>query len=419
MMPLKSTWIHLDGLVIGLYLGLVCFGWVNLYAVSYECTYQPEYVFLASRAGKQLLWIGITPILATGLLWIDSRYYRSLGYIFYMLNIGLLIATFIWGVRVAGHTSWLQLGPIRLQATELGKLTCALATAPYLDCPTRKLSQRQVQLGLGTIIGIPALLIALQGDIGSSLVFGAFVVMLYREGFPQWPIVVGIVLICATVLSLLVHRTYLIIAILGLGLTLIGIGKRSVSRVIGIIATTLGLVGFITGFDLLFRYVLKPYHQHRLQALVDPGADPLGTGWNVIQSQIAIGAGGFWGKGFLQGTQTRYGFVSAQKTDFIFCTIGEEYGWAGSVVFIGVFVALLLRIFYLAERQRLRFVRVYGYGVGGVLLMHFMINVGMTISLVPVIGIPLPFISYGGSALCSFSMMLWVLLRLDSEQMRK
>ncbi|MEM7055766.1 MAG: rod shape-determining protein RodA, partial [Bacteroidota bacterium] len=217
-------------------------------------------------------------------------------------------------------------------------------------------------------------------------------------------------------LILLIHRAYLIIGTLSLGLLILGIGKTTFKKILVVILITLAVIGLIEGFHLVVNEGLKPHHQNRIRALVDPNADPLGIGWSVTQSKIAIGSGGFWGKGFLKGTQTKYGFVPEQRTDFIFCTIGEEYGWVGALVLISIFIGLLLRILYIAERQKLRFARVYGYGVAAILFFHFMINVGMTIGLMPVIGIPLPFISYGGSSLWASSMMLFILLRLDAER---
>jgi len=201
-----------------------------------------------------------------------------------------------------------------------------------------------------------------------------------------------------------------------IGLFIMGIGKWTFRQIVVFVLLTLATVSLIEGFHWVFYKALKPHQQNRLKVLVDPHADPLGIGWNVTQSKIAIGSGGFFGKGFLKGTQTKYGFVPEQRTDFIFCTIGEEHGWIGTSIFVATFITLLLRVLYIAERQRLRFARVYGYGVAGVLFFHFAINVGMTIGLMPVIGIPLPFISYGGSSLWAFSMMLFILLRCDMDR---
>lgn len=412
----SKIWPNFDWLLVWLYLSLVIFGWLNLYAVGYETFLNPSLFSLASSVGKQFLWISTTLVIFVISLFFDTQFYRSLAYVFYVLTLLFLVGTLLWGVKIGGHSSWFQWGPMQFQSTEFAKLACALALAKYLDRSTAKLTQCKTQLILCFIILLPAGLIWLQGDVGSSLVFSAFIMVLYREGFPLLVILIGLGILTIAVLTLFVNHTYLITGALGLGLILLGIGKRTWKKTLTVALITLATMGLVVGFHLVVSHVLKPHHQDRIKALVDPNADPLGIGWNVTQSKIAIGAGGLWGKGFLKGTQTKYGFVPAQRTDFIFCTIGEEYGWVGALVFISVFIGLLLRMLYVAERQRLRFARVYGYGVAAVLFFHFMINVGMTISLMPVIGIPLPFISYGGSSLWAFSMMLFILLRFDAER---
>lgn len=412
----SKIWPNLDWLLVWLYLSLVIFGWLNLYAVSYETVLNPSLFSLASSVGKQFLWISTTLVILVIALCFDTQFYRSLAYVFYVFTLLLLVGTLLWGVKIGDHGSWFRWGPVQFQSTEFAKLACALALAKYLDRATVKLTQRKTQLIVCLIILLPAGLILLQGDVGSSLVFSAFIMVLYREGFPPLVILIGLAILTIAILTLLVNHTYLITGVLGLGLILLGIGKRTWKKTLTVALITLATIGLVVGFHGVVSHVLKPRHQNRIKALVDPNADPLGIGWNVTQSKIAIGAGGLWGKGFLKGTQTKYGFVPAQQTDFIFCTIGEEYGWVGALVFISVFIGLLLRVLYVAERLRLRFARVYGYGIAAVLFFHFMINVGMTMSLMPVIGIPLPFISYGGSSLWSFSMMLFILLRFDAER---
>ena len=226
----------------------------------------------------------------------------------------------------------------------------------------------------------------------------------------------GIAIVTLLFLTLLVPHIYLVIGAFSVALILAGLARKTMRNIAQVVLLTLGTLVLIEGVNFLVDKVLKPHQQNRIKALVDPTIDPLGIGWNVAQSKIAIGSGGMWGKGFLQGSQTKYGFVPEQRTDFIFCTIGEEHGWIGALLLVGVFLGLISRILYIAERQRTRFARMYGYATASILFFHFMINVGMTIGLLPVIGIPLPFISYGGSSLCSFSLMLFLLLRLDSER---
>jgi len=411
-----KIWTGFDWLLLLLYVGLVTFGWLNLYAVGYETTLNPSLFDLSKSAGKQFLWISTTIVIFIFSLFFDTQFYRSLAYVFYAFTLLLLVGTLIWGVKVGGHSAWFRWGNTQFQPAEFAKLACTLALAKHLDKATAKLTQLKTQFTLCFIILLPVGLILLQGDVGSSLVFSAFIIVLYREGFPPLIILAGLTIVIISVLALLIHHAYLIIGTLGLSLLLIGIGKRTLKKTLTIALFSLATIGLIEGFHWVVNHALKPHHQNRLKALIDPNADPLGIGWNVTQSKIAIGAGGMWGKGFLKGTQTKYGFVPEQRTDFIFCTIGEEYGWVGALIFISIYMGLLLRMLYIAERQRLRFARVYGYGVTAVLFFHFMINLGMTIGLMPVIGIPLPFISYGGSSLWAFSMMLFILLRFDAER---
>eukprot|EP01132_Coremiostelium_polycephalum_P000278 gene278-363_t len=406
-----------DGVLLVLYTLLVLFGWINLYAIDYEQGLSTSILFnLATSTGKQFLWIASSSFLLVTILFSETKLYRSLAYVLYALSILLLAATLLWGVQVGGHSAWLQWQGIKLQPTEFVKLTCALAIAKRLDNINAKLTQRKTQVGVLALILIPIALILLQGDVGSALVFSIFFLVLYREGFPVITLLTGLSVVALFILKLLFPSKYIIISALGIGLLLIGAEKKTFRRIFTISTIVCAIIALTESFDWIESHLLKPHHQQRLKVLVDPTTDPRGIGWNVIQSKISIGAGGILGRGFLKGTQTKYGFVPEQRTDFIFCTIGEEYGWVGSTLFIATFMALLLRILYLAERQRIRFARVYGYGIASVLFCHFFINVGMTIGLVPVIGIPLPFISYGGSSLWAFSSMLFILLKFDSER---
>ncbi len=409
--------VDFDWILLLLYGCLVTFGLLNIYAVGYgEATKAGSFLDFTSHFSKQLMWVVGSGFLLMISSFFDSRFYRSIAYLFYAFILLLLVVTLLWGVKVGGHSSWFKWGSTQFQPTEFAKLACALALAKYLDKPTAKLTRLKTQFALFGILLIPFILIFLQGDLGSSLTFTAFIFVFYREGFPLIIILIGLSVMGIFVLNLLMPSSYLIIGALSIGLLMVGIRKRTPRQILFITLVTLAAITLIEGFHWVVTDVLKPHQRNRIKVLVDPSADPLGIGWNVTQSKIAIGSGGFWGKGFLKGTQTQYGFVPEQHTDFIFCTIGEEYGWIGSTLFIATFIALLLRTLHIAERQRLRFARVYGYGVVGVLFFHFLINIGMTIGLMPVIGIPLPFISYGGSSLWSFSMMLFILLRLDADR---
>ncbi|MEM9416735.1 MAG: rod shape-determining protein RodA [Bacteroidota bacterium] len=413
MKPASKIFTHIDWLLLGLYASLVIFGWFNIHAVSYEKELDQSLFDLSRSAGRQFIWIMTTSIIFCVAFLLDSRTYQAFAYVFYAFVMLLLLGTLVWGISVGGHRAWLPWGG---QPSELAKLACALAIAKYLGSAHIKLTQLRPQFMLLGIILFPVAIILVQGDAGSGLVFVAFVIVLYREGLSPWLLLIGGAIVLIFVLTLLVPRLYLVIGTLSLSLLLIGLVRRTLKTVLLVILVTLGTLVSIEGFHLFVGKLLKPHQQNRLKALVDPNVDPLGIGWNVTQSKIAIGSGGLWGKGFLQGTQTKYGFVPEQRTDFIFCTIGEEHGWMGALLVISLFLGLISRICYLAERQRLRFARVYGYAVASILFFHFMINIGMTIGLMPVIGIPLPFTSYGGSSLWSFSLMLFILLKLDAQR---
>ncbi len=411
-----KTLKRIDWLLLALYAGLATFGWLNIHAVNYEKELHQSAFDLSRNAGKQLLWM-VTSGGLLGLVWLfETKFYQSLAYALYGFTMLLLAGTLVVGVKVSGHSAWLQWGGMQLQPAEFAKLTCALAIARYLDDTRAPLTNLRTQLILLGIVLLPVALIVLQGDVGSCLVFGAFVIVLYVEGLSPWLLLFGLFGIGIAMLTLLVPRSYLLIGILTAALTIIAVGKKTRPRLLLVGLMALGTAALAESVHFLVQGVLKPHQQNRLKALVDPDADPLGIGWNVTQSKIAIGSGGLWGKGYLEGTQTKYGFVPEQCTDFIFCTIGEEHGWVGALLVIGIFWCLLARILYLAERQRQRFARAYAYAIASVLFVHFTINVGMTIGLMPVIGIPLPFISYGGSSLWSFSLMLFLLLKFDAER---
>lgn len=410
----NNIFIRIDWLLLVLYASLVLFGWCNIYAVSYEPgRHQSLFDLSTSIAGKQFIWILTTFLLCLFVFFFDTRFYQTLAYVFYAVAVLLLISTLVWGISIGGHRAWLQWGG---QPSEPAKLACAMAVAKYVDEAYPRFTRLKPQLILLGLILLPIGLILLQGDMGSSLVFGAFAIVFYREGLFHWLLSVGVYIVAISVLTLAVLRIYLIIGTLGLALLLIGLGRKNLKSIMFVVLVAVCTLVLIESLHLFVDKVLQPHQQHRIKALFDPHVDPLGISWNVTQSKIAIGSGGFWGKGFLQGSQTKYGFVPEQSTDFIFCTIGEEYGWVGVLLVIGIFLGLLSRIIHIAEQQKSRFVRVYGYSVASILFFHFMINIGMTIGLMPVVGIPLPFISYGGSSLWSFSLMLFVLLKFDAER---
>jgi len=356
-------------------------------------------------------------ILILIILVFDFKFFATFSYIFYLTGILVLASVLLFGTEIAGSKSWIRIGAFGLQPSEFMKVATALALARFLSNPSVKIGKTTNFLIIGAMLGIPMALIILQGDTGTSLVFVAFILVLFREGMSPFILILIGSLGGIFLLALLVDQTYLAIGITILTMVIILFSKKNFKTIASILAGALIIFSLIISVDYVFSNVLKPHQQNRIRALINPDGDPLGYGWNVTQSKIAIGSGGVWGKGFLNGTQTKFDFVPEQSTDFIFCTIGEEHGWVGSFVLISLFMVLLLRIIHISERQKTRFARVYGYSVASILFFHFTINIGMTIGLFPVIGIPLPFFSYGGSSLWAFTILLFILIKLDSQRM--
>jgi rod shape determining protein RodA len=397
---------------------MVTLGWFNIFAAVYDDQLKKSIFDVSLNSGKQLMWIGTTVILIMIILVVDYKFYDSFAYIIYGLFLFLLIFVLLFARDIAGSRSWLELGPLRIQPAEFAKFATALGLAKYLSETQAKLNNLKTYISVGALIFIPMVLIFM-GDRGISLVFTSFVLVLYREGLTPFPIVLAIICAALFILTLLVPQLYLLSGIAIVGVIIILFSQKTFKKISIIVAGMLIVMSVVYSVDYVIDNLLQPHQQNRIKALVDPDADPLGYGWNVTQSKIAIGSGGLVGKGFLQGTQTKFDFVPEQSTDFIFCTIGEEHGWTGSLIVIGLFIILLQRIIYLAERQKSRFARVYGYSVACIIFFHFVVNIGMTIGLVPVIGIPLPFFSYGGSSLWSFTILLFIFLKLDAHRMQR
>lgn len=410
---------RIDWGVVLLYFLLVSLGWLNIFAVVYDAQNPDMSIFdFSINSGKQLIWIATGGVLFFVIMLTDFRFYDSFAYFIYGGLILILLFVLFFGTEVAGSKSWFSIGSFRLQPSEFTKFATALAVAKFISSNNRVFDNLRSQLILFGIIGLPAILIILQGDTGTAMVFSAFLVAFYREGFSPVLLGIGIAAAILFILTLFVPKLYLMIAVVVTAFLLIGINARKTKRIIMIAASAAAIIGVVFSVDFVVNDVLKPHQQNRIKALINPDADPLGYGWNVTQSKIAIGSGGFWGKGFLEGTQTKFDFVPEQSTDFIFCTIGEEHGWVGSLILIVLFVLLLIRVTAIAERQKSTFARVYGYGVAGILFFHFAVNIGMTIGLFPVIGIPLPFFSYGGSSLWAFTILLFILVKLDAHRMQ-
>ena len=410
---------QIDWLVILLYGIMVIMGWLNIYASEYDPLGTSSIFSLSSSAGKQLVFIGLAIVTIIIILVLDDKLFDSLTYPIWGLFIFLLILVLFVAREVNGARSWIEIGAFRFQPAEFTKFATALAVAKFAGSNSFRMGRIKDMAILGVLVGLPMLLIIVQGDMGTALVFTVFIVVLFREGLSAWPIILGFAMAIIFLLALLVpDHLYLWLGTGGLALIIIFFNRKYPKRIVLIVALALITSGLFEGVDYAFNNFLRPHQQNRILVLLNPNIDPLGVGWNVTQSKIAIGSGGVGGKGYLNGTQTTFDFVPEQSTDFIFCTIGEEHGWIGSFVLIFLFVTLFLRIIYIAERQKWVFVRIYGYGVAAILFFHFAVNIGMTIGLFPVIGIPLPFFSYGGSSLLAFTILLFVFLSLDANRMQ-
>ncbi len=409
--------VKLDWTTILLFMALVTLGWLNIFAAIYDETANQTIWDLSLSSGRQLMFIAAAAVIVLMIIIIDMRFYETFAYLFYGLILVLLFLIPFIGKEVGGNKAWIGIGSFGVQPSEFAKFITALAVAKFIGSVGFRMDNLRNQAILFALIGVPIILIQLQKDTGTALVFTSFVLVFYREGMSPFLLIVGVCAATIFVLTLLVpNPVYLHAAVAILLILLISFGKKKLKRIAILVIGALLISGVIVSVDYVVNNVLKPHQQNRVKVLVNPNIDPLGVGWNVTQSKIAIGSGGFKGKGFLKGTQTKFDFVPKQSTDFIFCTIGEEFGWIGSLVVIGLFVALLLRVIFLSERQRSRFARAYGYSVACILFFHFAINIGMTVGLFPVIGIPLPFFSYGGSSLWGFTILVFVLLKLDAHR---
>jgi len=413
----------MDWVTVAIYLTIMLMGWLNIYAAVYDPVANNDLFQFTSNFGqmplqmKQFIFMMASLIIILAILIIDMRFYETFAYVIFGATMFLLLLVPFIGKEVGGNRAWLGIGSFGVQPSEFAKFVTALAIAKFIGSVGFRMDNLRNQVILLIMIGIPMMLILLQKDTGTALVFTVFVLVFFREGMSPFLLIVGVAAVLLFVLALLVENE--IYLYLGVGIILlvtIFFGKKKFKRIAALTAGAIVICGVIGSVDYVITDVLKPHQQNRIKALINPDSDPLGYGWNVTQSKIAIGSGGFLGKGFLKGTQTKFDFVPEQSTDFIFCTIGEEQGWIGSAFVIILFMTLLLRITFLAERQKNRFARAYGYSVACIFFFHFAVNIGMTVGLFPVIGIPLPFFSYGGSSLWAFTILLFILLKLDAHR---
>ncbi|MGR6087249.1 MAG: rod shape-determining protein RodA [Arcticibacter sp.] len=411
-----SIFQNIDWALVSMYLALVLIGWINIYSAVYNEDHSSIFD-LSQNYGKQLMWILTSFVLAIFILVIDSKFYEAFSFPAYLLTLLLLLAVLVLGREVAGSKSWFEIGSFRLQPAEFTKMATALALARFLSTVNIDMRDLRTKVVAGIIILVPMGMILLQNDTGSALVFCAFIFVLYREGLSQNVLIIGFFTALLFVLSLMIDK-FTIIAVLG-GVLLLSyfVIRRTFKNVLTLVVIFSLAAGMVLSVDFFFHEVLEPHQKQRINVLLGKETDLKGAGYNVNQSLIAIGSGGFFGKGYLNGTQTKFDFVPEQSTDFIFCTVGEEWGFVGSLLVIGLFTLMIYRIISIAERQKSDFTRVYAYGVASILFMHLMVNIGMTIGLLPVIGIPLPFMSYGGSSLWAFTILIFILVKLDSYRM--
>lgn len=461
---------NIDWVSIFVYTILVFMGWLNIYAAVYDDNHS-SILDISQKYGKQLIWIGASFLLGFVILLTDSKFFTAFSFVIYGLTIGLLAAVLVFGKEVNGSRSWFELGDIRLQPAEFAKFATALALANVMSRHGFKMMRFGSLLLIGTLLIIPAGLIIMQNDTGSALVYSSFILVMYREGlhgsilllcfmtaaififtllYP--PLTVLLIVIGGTLIAFLYYRqskhelyriilmisvcfifllflnwllslnisndrillcSYVLVNIVGIYF----IYKRKMKHIMLVLLASWLCIGATIGVDYAFDK-LQSHQKDRINNLLGIETDLTGAGYNVNQSKIAIGSGSFLGKGFLQGTQTKYNFVPEQSTDFIFCTVGEEWGFVGSTLVIGLMIFFILRIIRLAERQRSDFSRIYGYCVACILFFHLAVNIGMTIGVAPVIGIPLPFFSYGGSSLWSFTILIFIFLRLDANRLQ-
>lgn len=425
----RNIFTNIDWVTVLIYVVLIFIGWINIYAAVYNEEHHSIFD-ISQRYGKQLLWIGLAIVIGIVILMFEGQFFTTFAMPIYIGVMLLLVGVLIFGADIKGARSWFKIGSFAIQPSEFAKFATALALAKYLSTLNIKIEDFKTKLMATLILGLPGILILLQGDAGSTLVYASFIFVLYREGLSGNILIIGVYTAFLFVISLLLRiNTFiffnyplkgdiLLMIILGIiaGIAMY-LTKKAKKLWPIILLSFVFSVGLIYSVDYVFDNVLQAHQSKRINVLLGIESDPHGAGYNVNQSLIAIGSGGFAGKGFLKGTQTKFDFVPEQSTDFIFCTVGEEWGFLGSFILVALYVALFLRLIFLAERQRSTFSRIYGYAVASILFFHFLVNIGMAIGLAPVIGIPLPFISYGGSSLWSFTILLFIFVKLDSERM--
>ena len=417
----QSVTNNIDWISIVFYFTLVIMGWLNIYSSSLSTVVGESSIFDFNQIyGKQFLFILFSIPIIFIVLSVEAKFYEKYSIIIFAVSLLSLLGLFVFGKTIAGQRCWYGIGSFTLQPSEFAKAATSLAISKYLSDVQVNLKDVNRQIQALLIIFLPVMLILPQPDPGSALIYSIFFVVLFREGLPGWYLLTGFIAILLFVLTLATNNPFIVIGIT-VGVLIINYFRsRLVDR--NIIASLILLViisGFSFSVNYVFNNVFKQHHRDRFNILLGKEVDMKGIGYNTNQSEIAIGSGGWFGKGYLEGTQTKGGFVPEQHTDYIFTTVGEEWGFLGSLFVIGVFVALIIRIIYLAERQKTKFSRVYGYCVAGILFIHFFVNIAMVVGVFPTIGVPLPFFSYGGSGLWGFTILLFIFIKMDANKVNE
>ena len=412
MRKIESNFFSNDLILTGGYIMLLFFGFISIYSSQNTDGY--NFLSYQNESFKQLIWISICLTIFFAVSILEYRFIFDLAVPLYFISLLLLILVLFFGQEVNNHSSWFNFFGLKFQPSEFSKFSTALLLAKVFDTSSIKLNNFKNVFLVSLIFITPSTIIFIQGDTGTALVYFSFFLVFLREGLSITYLILFLSMSIIFVLGLLVDIYILYIVITIIFLVYVGISIRNIRKIINSSILLVLAILVINGQGFILNNVLSERQKQRVETLINPNLDPLGSGWNITQSKIAIGSGGFMGKGFLKGTQTGLNFVPIQSTDFIFSVIGEEFGFIGSFFFIIIYIIFLYRILFLSENQKDRFARVFGYSIFSIYLFHFSVNISMTLGLFPVIGIPLPFISYGGSSLLSFSLLLFVFLKLNS-----
>jgi len=415
----QSVTNNLDWMSVGIYITLVILGWLNIYSSSLSSIAEETSIFDFTQIyGKQFLFIILSVPLIFVVLSVDGKFYEKFSSVIYIIGLLSLAGLFVFGKSIKGNTNWYSFGSFGIQPSEFVKASTALAIAKYLSDVQVNLKDTKRQIQAFGILFLPMFLIVLH-DPGSALIFTIFILVLYREGLPSWYVWTTFIALVLFVLALIVKP--LILTIIALAIILFIYYRSRIINRNWILSTIIFIMigGFVFSVDYVFENVFKQHHRDRFNIILGKEVDMKGIGYNINQSEIAIGSGGWFGKGYLEGTQTKGGFVPEQHTDYIFTTVGEEWGFAGCIFVMLLFVFLIIRIIYLAERQKTKFSRVYGYCVASILFIHFFLNIAMVVGVFPTIGIPLPFFSYGGSGLWGFTILLFIFLKMDANKVNE